>query len=62
MVTGNETSEEGGIIFMESDHVPVFIPAAEANGAAGQQVMPGRESPNIDVQDQEREEGTGGDV
>ena len=51
MVTGNETSEEGGIIFMESDHVPVFMPAAEANGAAGQQVMPGRESPNIDVQD-----------
>lgn len=62
VATGNDTSESGGIVFMESDHVPVFMPAVEANGGAAQLNQPGRESPNIDVQDQEREEGTGGIV
>lgn len=55
-MAGNDTSEDGGIIFMESDHIPVFIPS-DANGTNKNQ--PGRESPNIGVQDQEIE-GTGG--
>lgn len=54
-MAGNDTSEDGGIIFMESDHIPVFIPS-DANGTNKNQ--PGRESPNIGVQDQEIE-GTG---
>ena len=52
-----QASEDGGIIFMESDHVPVFIPPEASGGAQNNELS--RESPNIGVQDQEIE-GTGG--